>query len=341
MHDYLLDAELARLAVVLGVIIGLLIYQRTGLTFGGVIVPGYMASFVTRPVHIFVTLLVAILTHEFINRVVLKRRIIYGRELFELEILLAVIFQSIWTGLLTLFGQMTPELLLFTGVGFVVPGVIAHDIRRQGIQRTVFSTLLGAVSVFLVVELVAGLRDILPNYDAMIPSPLIRTQPYQYTFPLDWLPVAIIMGILISIFVFKKFKIRPSGFVPSAYLAILIVRPENILFILGASLITYLLVTRGVARVGIIFGRAKLGSMVLVGVLVAWAMEIIVLYASGGTFVLWSGFKAIMPMIVALLANEFERQGPLPTLTATGVSTLLTVLGMQVALFMMEFLQPL
>jgi poly-gamma-glutamate biosynthesis protein PgsC/CapC len=341
MHDYLWDAELARLAVVLGVIIGLLIYQRTGLTFGGVIVPGYLASFMTRPTHIAATLLCGILTNLFINKVILKRRILYGRQLFETEILVAVIFQSIWTGVMTLLGQMTPELLLFTGVGFVVPGVIAHDIRRQGVKRTVFSSLLGAVTVFLVVELVAGLRDILPNFDAMIPSPLTRSQPYGYSFPIDWLPIAIVFGIVASMFVFKKFKVRPSGFVISAYLAILVARPLTLVFVLAAAIVTYLLVTRGVARVGMIFGRAKLGSMVLVGVVVAWGMEIAAQYLSGGTFLLWSGFKSIMPMIVALIANEFERQGPLPTLTATSISTGLTLAGMWGLMLLVNFLRPL
>jgi hypothetical protein len=37
MHDYLFDTELVCLSVVLGIIIGVLIYERLGWTMGGVV----------------------------------------------------------------------------------------------------------------------------------------------------------------------------------------------------------------------------------------------------------------------------------------------------------------
>ena len=46
MYEYSISNELARLTIILGIVVSTIIYQRTGLTLGGVIVCGYLALFV-------------------------------------------------------------------------------------------------------------------------------------------------------------------------------------------------------------------------------------------------------------------------------------------------------
>ena len=48
------------LAVVLGVIVSMLFYERLHLTTGGAIVPGYLAVFLPQPLFIGVTLLATV-----------------------------------------------------------------------------------------------------------------------------------------------------------------------------------------------------------------------------------------------------------------------------------------
>ena len=59
MHEYAYDTELVRLAILLGVVVSMLFYDRYGVTTGGAVVPGYLALFVSRPSHIVVTVVMA------------------------------------------------------------------------------------------------------------------------------------------------------------------------------------------------------------------------------------------------------------------------------------------
>ena len=49
MYEYYVSNELARLTIIIGIVVSTIIYKRTGLTLGGVIVCGYLALFIGRP----------------------------------------------------------------------------------------------------------------------------------------------------------------------------------------------------------------------------------------------------------------------------------------------------
>jgi hypothetical protein len=72
----------------------------------------------------------------------------------------------------------------------------------------------------------------------------------------------------------------------------------------------------------ILFGRTKMAAMFLTGIVVTWLVEIAISF-SGLDYVPWIGFNAIAPTIVALLANDAERQGPWRTLIGVSLATLL------------------
>jgi hypothetical protein len=64
--------------------------------------------------------------------------------------------------------------------------------------------------------------------------------------------------------------------------------------------------------------------MVLVGAIIAWSCELIVVAATNGEYTPWQGFTIITFMVPALLANDAQRQGTEKTLwgitlTAIGV----------------------
>jgi hypothetical protein len=70
----------------------------------------------------------------------------------------------------------------------------------------------------------------------------------------------------------------------------------------------------------LIFGRRKMGMMVLVGAIVAWIGEVVVEYATGGAYVPWRGFHVITLMVPALLANDAQRQGVARTFWGAGIA---------------------
>jgi poly-gamma-glutamate biosynthesis protein PgsC/CapC len=336
MYDYSISNELARLTIILGIVVSTIIYKRTGLTLGGVIICGYLALFVGQPLHIIVTLAIAYLTYQIVYKILQKRFMLNGRKLFEIEILVGLIFQVLWITIIRLFVTINIDLTILYGIGFVLPGVIAHDMGRQGARNTIGSILLGVSIVALIIFPLSAIEEVLPNLFVRTSPPLLHTQPYTYTYPIQLLPLGIIVSVLLDLLAYSKFKVRSGGFVTAAYLALFAARPLDLVFVIVASLLTFVFVQLLTSRMVLAFGRTKLGMMILSGVVISWVLEIIIINLTHGRFVPWSGFVIIMPTIASLIANDFAREGAYPTVVTTSLATVGVWLIMQGAVLMLS-----
>jgi hypothetical protein len=258
-----------------------------------------------------------------------------GRKLFEVEILVGLIFQVAWLMIIKLLGTINAELSILYGIGFVLPGVIAHDMGRQGTKSTLGSILLGVSIVALIIYPLSAIEELLPNILVRTSSPLIRIQPYPYGYPLQLLPFGIITSVILDLLAYSKFNVRSGGFVTAAYMALFMLRPLDLLFVAVASLLTFLFVQFITSRLVLAFGRTKLGIMILSGVVIAWLLEILIIQLTNGQFVPWSGFVIIMPTIASLIANDFAREGAYPTVVTTSLATAGVWLVMQGVVLML------
>ena len=321
MYDYYVSNELARLTIILGIVVSTIIYKRTGLTLGGVIVCGYLALFVGQPIHIIVTLAISYFTYQIVYKVLQKRYMLNGRSLFEVEILVGLVFQVLWLTIIKLFGIINIDFTVLYSIGFVLPGVVSHDMGRQGPKNTIGSILLGVFIVTLIIFPLSAIEDLLPNFFLRSSSPLLRTQPYTYAYPIQLLPYAIIASVFIDLLAYSKFKARSGGFVTAAYLALFAIRPLDLVFVVVASILTYMFVQFLTSRMVLAFGRTKLGMMILAGVVISWLFEIMIINLTNGQFIPWSGFVIIMPTIASLIANDFAREGTYRTVVTTSIAT--------------------
>jgi len=329
MYDYYVSNELARLTIILGIVVSTIIYKRTGLTLGGVIVCGYLALFVGQPLHIVVTLMMSYITYQIVYKILQKRYMLNGRSLFEVEILVGLVLQVLWLTMINLFGFINIDLAILYGIGFVLPGVISHDMGRQGPKNTVASILLGVLIVSLIIFPLSAIEELLPNFFLRSSSPLLRTQPYTYAYPIQLLPYGIIASVFLDLLAYSKFKARSGGFVTAAYLALFALRPLDLLFVVVASILTFMFVQFLTSRMVLAFGRTKLGIMILAGVVISWLFEIMIINLTNGQFIPWSGFVVIMPTIASLIANDFAREGTYPTVVTTSLATAGVWLAMQ------------
>lgn len=344
MYEYAFDTELVRIALILGLITSMVFYNRYGVTTGGAIVPGYLALFVPHPTMIITTLLVAIVTYQLVQRWLRPRFMLWGRRLFETEIIVALSLQILIHGVLFFAVSYDPQLAVLYGIGFVLPGVIAHDMGRQKAPVTIMAAVTCALVVFGIVTLIQATRDLFGLSVPLGDVPL-GTRGLSYTYSPDWLLFGVGVSVLSSIGLFHSDilprqlfnrSLRRGGFVTAGYLALFVVRPLDILFVLVCAGITYLIVTRVLMQRAILFGRAKLSAMFLTGMTVTWLGELL-LYASGLGFVPWLGFNAIAPTIVSLLANDAQRQGPARTLLGAAISTGIVFVVMTVATLGYQF----
>ena len=323
MYDYFVNTELARLTIIVGILVATLIYKQTGMTLGGVIVPGYLALFIRYPFNILVTLTAASLSFLVVHYFLKKRFLMDSRQLFEVEVLVALILQVVWNIISGYYLRVDPNWFPIFGIGFILPGVIAHEMGRSGWGRTLVTTVLGAILVYVIIVPLASVQELLSTYVSPISyTPLLRTQPYPYAFPIQLLPIGLVVSIFIDLLLYRWVKLRAGGYVTAAYLAMFFLRPIDIFFVLFCSMLTYVFISRIVGSNILAFGRTRLGITILAGVVISWIAEILVINLSRSAFVPWSGFVIIMPMIVSLLAVDFERQGILRTIGGVSISSI-------------------
>jgi len=332
MHDYFLDVETVRLAVVIGVIISTLFYERVQLTTGGAIVPGYLAIFIPAPLFIVVTLLSAYLTFFIVNRLLAKRYILYGRRKYEVEILVALVIVAAWVALAHFVVHFNPLLSALYGIGFIIPAVIAHDMFRQGLRKTLTAVLVNVAIVGLFIYVFFSLTRIAPwsgeaaaagprSADWNYPVDLLTLGGGDFGYSIDLLLPAIFVSVLAGVLVFARLGLRTGGFVVGAYLALVLLRPLDLLYALIISVATYFFVTKFLMNHLLIFGRRKLSMMILIASIFAWSGEIALDLLTSGQYVPWRGFHVITLMVPALLANDAQRQGIYRTLWGAGITT--------------------
>ncbi|MDD3051718.1 MAG: poly-gamma-glutamate biosynthesis protein PgsC [Candidatus Cloacimonetes bacterium] len=140
-------------AVGIGVFLSLLFSELLGASAGGIVVPGYIAMNLDRPKNIIGTLIVSFITLLLIKFISLFT-ILYGKRRMVLSILLGFICG--WVFKYLNIGGITVNDLEMQSIGFIIPGLIANWMERQGIPKTISVMLLSAVIVRLILIIISG-----------------------------------------------------------------------------------------------------------------------------------------------------------------------------------------
>ena len=135
--------------VALSVIISFLTTELTGLLTGGMISAGYLAYWFGEPMRIVSTLLMSILI-ALIMRVSRHFLILYGRRRFMISIFGVYLVEKSYF----FVSEFSFDMRI---IGYIIPGLIASDMEKQGILRTTLA--LSAVTI--VVKLLSLLGGIL------------------------------------------------------------------------------------------------------------------------------------------------------------------------------------
>lgn len=314
--EYGISAEIVRIAVVVGVVISVLFYERFHLTTGGAIVPGYLAIGLVSPLSVLVTLLAGGLTFGIVHGVVLKRRIVYGRRLFELEVLIGLSFILVTTVVAGVLDEVDPRWAGIAGIGFLVPGIIAHDMGRQGLRRTLFATGVTTALLGVAIFLLEALFGLLPGSTGKVVE-----LSSQIGFPAELLLLAVAVSVVAGTLVFQHRGLRSGGFITGAYLGLVSSRLADIAFVAFVAVVTWFLVTRVLMPRLMLFGRRKLSAMLMVGALVAWGLELVLWWLTNMTYSPWLGLTVAPLLVPALVANDAERQGWANTLWGVAMTT--------------------
>jgi poly-gamma-glutamate biosynthesis protein PgsC/CapC len=141
------------LSIGLGLVVSLFFSEMLGLAAGGMVVPGYVALYLDRPVIILSTVIVSYLTY-FIVHSLSAVMIIYGRRRTVLMILVGYSMGY----LIRSFGYLELPMgsVELTIIGYIIPGLIAIWIDRQGLIESICALAIASVIVRMLLILITG-----------------------------------------------------------------------------------------------------------------------------------------------------------------------------------------
>ena len=144
--------ELLTLSVGIGLAVSLLFTEMFGLASGGMIVPGYIALSLTQPLDVLLTLGAGLVTFALVHTLS-SFMILYGRRRTVLMILVGYLvgMATRWVA-----GSLAPVENELHVIGFIIPGLIAIWLDRQGVVETLSALITASVVVRLILVLVAG-----------------------------------------------------------------------------------------------------------------------------------------------------------------------------------------
>jgi len=146
--------DILSLSVGIGLVVGMLFTELFGIASGGLIVPGYIGLYMTKPWDVAVTIGVSCLTFAIV-RTLSSFVIVYGRRRSALMILIGYIIGSI----IRSFADLPIEHL--SVIGYVIPGLIAIWMDRQGVLQTMASLIIVSTIVRLILVIAVG-TELLP-----------------------------------------------------------------------------------------------------------------------------------------------------------------------------------
>ena len=140
-------------AIGLGVLVSLFFLETFGAAAGGIVVAGYVAMYLHQPITILATLSISVIVF-IIVKILGKFMFIYGRRRMVITVLLGFIigWMARYYGI---FANLSSDYTVNV-IGFIIPGLIANAMERQGIVKTLSIMVVAAVIVRFLLILIFG-----------------------------------------------------------------------------------------------------------------------------------------------------------------------------------------
>ena len=133
-----------------GVVLSLIFAEKFGINPAGLVVPGYLALIFDQPIMLLSVLIISCLTYFIVSNGISKWVILYGRRKFAAMILTGMVIKFIFD----LLYPLTPfEMVEVSGIGVVIPGIIANTIQKQGVVITLSTTMLLTCITYIILFL--------------------------------------------------------------------------------------------------------------------------------------------------------------------------------------------
>lgn len=139
--------DLVFISIAIGLVVSLLMSETLGKAAGGLVVPGYLALHLTRPLDILLTIAAAALTFGLVYAAS-TYLIIYGKRRTAAMILVGFLCGAVLRAIAAFVvpSAIGMEYAGIAVIGFIIPGLIAIWFDRQGLLDTC-STMITASAI--------------------------------------------------------------------------------------------------------------------------------------------------------------------------------------------------
>jgi len=137
--------------ILIGLPVALLMAELTGVLPGGLIVPAFLALYVEQPVRIATTLAAAFAALG-LYRVAARYVLLFGRRRFIFLLLAGAMIGQAW---LLLWPRLIPATVDLRVIGWIIPGLLANNLARQKIGRTLAGLAAATGLTYALAKLVA------------------------------------------------------------------------------------------------------------------------------------------------------------------------------------------
>ena len=134
----------------LGLVVSLVFSEILGLAAGGLVVPGYIALHLDQPLRILGTVLAALVTYAFL-RLLDRFVLLYGRRTMVFSVLAGFLFGYL-TRYILVFNEamkLGVDTSMIQSIGYIIPGLIAYWMMRQGVVETLCTMIMASFIVRL------------------------------------------------------------------------------------------------------------------------------------------------------------------------------------------------
>ncbi len=139
------------IVLAVGIVVSLLIHEFIGVSPGGMIVPAILASFLDNLDILLYILLLSLVTYFFVEKVLGRYMIIFGKKKFAVMMLVALLLKLLGD---QLFPLLPFAVVALNGIGAIVPGLLASTYVEQGIKFTVASAIMAMFIVYFIMNLI-------------------------------------------------------------------------------------------------------------------------------------------------------------------------------------------
>ena len=139
------------ITILVGLPVALLLAEIAGVVPGGLIVPAYLAVFFDQPGRIAATLAAAFCALG-LYRWAARYVLLFGRRRFVFLLLAGALIGQVW---FLIWPPLIPTSLDLRVIGWIIPGLLANNLARQKIGRTLAALAAATVLTWALARLIS------------------------------------------------------------------------------------------------------------------------------------------------------------------------------------------